>query len=83
MGKPEKTAKYESLTGPDKSGFTNPLHPAVTTPINKKAMILIMMNHRLIGRMQLAAIVSILTAQRIAILTTCFSGSLYYLWLTI
>jgi hypothetical protein len=34
-GKPEKTEKYESLVGPEKSGFTMPLHPAVTAPIKK------------------------------------------------
>lgn len=28
MGKPEKTKKYESLAGPERSGFTKPLHPA-------------------------------------------------------
>ena len=72
MGNPEKTAKYESLTDADMSGFTNPLHPAVTTPINKKAMILIMINHRLIGRMRLALIVSILTTAKTARLTNCF-----------
>jgi hypothetical protein len=34
-GKPEKTKKYESLVTPERSGFTIPLHPAVTTPIKK------------------------------------------------
>ena len=52
--------------GPEKSGLTKPLHPAIESAISKILIILIIINYLLIEVMQSRVIVSILTTLKIA-----------------